>query len=483
MSQEINELLAELSKRDKSSEDLILKAYHFALKAHEGYKRYSGDPYIVHPLGTAQNLAKMKADPKTVAAGLLHDTLSAKDSRATEEELKNNFDQDIVFLVQTVNELDIIKYRGLKRHAESLRKLLVATAKDIRVILIKLAERLHNIETLSFVPPEKQKRIALETIEIYAPLANRLGMGRVKGALEDGSFKYAYPQEYKKVIEISKSKREEALKHLEKIKNTLVKKLVAEGIKKFKTDFRVKHSYSLFKKLEYYNMDIEKIYDISALRILVPTIEDCYRVLGIIHNTWKPLPERLRDYIAVPKFNGYKSIHTVIFSGDGGIVEIQIRTFQMHEEAEFGVASHVFYDESGKPQSGGIVDKKLKWITQLIDWQKNVRASSDFINDLKTDFFKNRIFVFTPKGDVIELPEDASPIDFAYAIHSDIGNHAAGAKVNGKFVSFDTGLSNGDIVDIQTKEKSRPSRKWLEYAKTALARKHIRLSTTTTDKN
>ena len=460
---------------DKISKELLSKAFLFAEKAHQGFVRYSGEPYMVHAVGTAKNLAKMRAGVKTVAAGLLHDTLSTRDSSATAEELKQNFDEDIVFLVKTVNELDIIKYRGVKRHAESLRKLLVATAKDVRVILIKLAERMHNIETLNFVPLEKQKRIALETIEIYAPMANRLGMGRIKGALEDACFPYAYPEEYKKIIDLSKGKREEALQYLEKIRNTLVKKLVAENIKDFKTDFRIKHSYSLLKKLERYNMDIEKIYDISALRILVPTIEDCYRVLGIIHNTWKPLNEKFKDYIAVPKFNGYKSIHTVIFTGDGGIVEIQIRTFAMHEEAEFGIASHIFYDESGKPDEGGAVDKKMKWITQLIEWQKNVKASSEFIEGLKTDFFKNRIFVFTPKGDVMELPEESTPIDFAYSIHSDIGNHISGAKINNKFVSLDTKLQSGDIVEIETREKSKPNKKWSEYAKTALAKKQIRL--------
>ncbi len=471
---EVKNILSKINSYTNEDAFLINKAFEFAKEAHADKKRYSGEPYVVHPVGTAKNLAVMRADPTTIAAGLLHDTLS--DGEATEQDIIKNFGEDIWFLIKKVDEVGKIRYRGEERHAEGLRKLFIATAKDVRVILIRLADRLHNIETLQYVPEQKRKAIALETIEIFAPIANRLGMGQIKGALEDGAFPFAYPEEYNEIKKIHQTKRNEALEKLEKVKRLLLKKMAEENLTHFKSDFRVKHIYSLHKKLQHYEMDINKIYDIMAFRIIVPTVEDCYRVLGIIHNAWKPLPERMKDYIAVPKFNGYRSIHTVIFTGDGGLVEIQIRTDEMHQEAEFGIAAHLAYDESGKPKTGGILSKKLRWIKQLIDWQKNVKGSEEFLESLKTDFFKNRIFVFTPKGDVIELPEEASPIDFAYAIHSGVGNHMAGAKINNKIASFDSMLKNGDIVEIITKEKSRPSHKWFEFVKTALAKKQIRLA-------
>lgn len=464
-------------KRSEEDERLITKAYKFAEIAHKNHERLSGDPYFTHLVGTAKNLAEIRADAETIAAGLLHDVL--EDTPTKKEDVLREFGEDITFMIEGVTKLGKIKYHGLERHAESLRKLFVATAKDVRVLLIKLADRLNNaatLESLHKVRPEKSRRIALETIEIYAPLANRLGMGHIKGELEDLAFPYILPIEYKETVRLRQKKAKEFLKRLEKVNRLLCKRLAKAGITKFKTDFRVKHVYSLFKKLQKNNMDIEKIYDLSALRIMVPTTEDCYRVLGIIHNTWRPLPERLKDYIAVPKPNGYQSIHTVIFTGDGGIVEIQIRSEQMHDEAEYGIASHLAYDESGKRKdSGAVLSKKLRWINQLIEWQKNVNESENFLENLKTDFFNNQIFVFTPKGDVVELPEGASPLDFAYQIHTDIGNHAFGAKVNGKMVSFDTALKNSDIVEIITRESSAPSQKWLEYAKTSEATKRIRI--------
>lgn len=472
---EIFDLMYKYSDKDAA---LITKAYNFAKKAHENFDRLSGEPYLVHLVGTAKNLAEIRADAETVAAGLLHDVL--EDTPTKKEEVVREFGEDVAFMIDGVTKLGKIKYHGLERHAESLRKLFVATAKDIRVLLIKLADRLNNaatLESLHKVRPEKSRRIALETIEIYAPLANRLGMGHIKGELEDLAFPYILPAEYKETVRLRQKKSKEFMQRLEKINRLLCKRLAKAGITKFKTDFRVKHLYSLFKKLQKNNMDIEKIYDLSALRIMVPTTEDCYRVLGIIHNTWRPLPERLKDYIAVPKPNGYQSIHTVIFTGDGGIVEIQIRSEQMHDEAEYGIASHLAYDESGKRKdSGAVLSKKLRWIGQLIEWQKSVHESESFLDNLKTDFFNNQIFVFTPKGDVVELPEGSSPLDFAYMIHTDIGNHAFGAKVNGKMASFDTALKNSDIVEITTRESSTPSQKWLEYAKTSEAIKRIRIA-------
>ncbi|MBI5140072.1 MAG: bifunctional (p)ppGpp synthetase/guanosine-3',5'-bis(diphosphate) 3'-pyrophosphohydrolase [Candidatus Vogelbacteria bacterium] len=474
MEQDIKEILNLMVSHTASDIALIEKAYQFAKDAHIEHKRMSGEPYLVHLVGTAKNLAKMRADPQTIAAGLLHDTL--EDTNTTTTLILKEFGPDILFLVEGVTKLGKIKYRGIERHAESLRKLFIATAKDIRVILIKLADRLHNISTLEYVRPEKRTRIALETIEIYAPVANRLGIGQMKGALEDAAFPWAMPKEYGEIIRIQNIKTKEAEKRLEDVQRILRKKIAKDGIAGFKSDFRVKHLYSLYRKLENHEMNIDKIYDIAALRIIVPTVEDCYKTLGIIHSTWTPLVGRLKDYIAIPKINGYQSIHTVVFTGDGGIVEIQIRTQKMHDEAEFGIASHLAYDELGKPTHGAIVGKKLRWLNQLIDWQKTVKGSKEFLENLQTDFFKDQIFVFTPKGDVIELPGDATPIDFAYAIHSDVGNHCAGSKVNGKFLALDSKLKNGDIVEIQTRETSRPSSKWLEFVKSSLARKNIKVS-------
>lgn len=473
---DVEDILSLIREKTEADEQLIRKAYDFAKEAHKNHKRLSGEPYLVHLVGTAKNLATIKADAHTIAAGLLHDTL--EDTETKDADILANFGEDILFMIQGVTKLGKIKYHGLERHSESLRKLFVATAKDIRVLLIKLADRLNNADTLDNLfnaRPDKAKRIAMETLEIYAPIANRLGMGQIKGQLEDDSFPYIQPDEYKETLKLRQSKAKEFEKKLEKVSRDLAKKLAKEGILKFKTDFRVKHIYSLYKKLLRHDMDIEKIHDILALRIIVPTTEDCYRVLGIIHGAWRPLPGNLKDYIAVPKPNGYQSIHTVVFTGDGGIVEIQIRSEKMHEEAEFGIASHLAYDESGKPKSGGILNEKLKWLNDLIEWQKNVGAKN-FLENIKTDFFTDQIFVFTPIGDVVELPDGASPIDFAYLIHSDIGDHAFGAKINGKFSSFDTKLKNGDIVEIITKESSAPSAKWLEYAKTNEAARKIKLS-------
>jgi guanosine-3',5'-bis(diphosphate) 3'-pyrophosphohydrolase len=468
----LKEILNLMISRGPEDVRLVQRAYDFAKEAHKDHKRMSGEPYLVHLVGTAKNLAEMRADPQTIAAGFLHDTL--EDTPTTPEALLKEFGQDIVFLVQGVTKLGKIKYQGIERHAESLRKLFIATAKDVRVILIKLADRLHNITTLQHVKPEKRRRIALETIEVYAPVANRLGMGQMKGSLEDAAFPYAYPEQYEETRKIKQIKNPEVLDQLENIQRVLRKRFAKENLLKVHTDFRIKHNYSLYKKLERHNMDVAKIYDIAALRIIVPTIEDCYRVLGIIHNTWRPLPGTLKDYIAVPKINGYQSIHTVIFTGDGGVVEIQIRTEKMHNEAEYGIASHLAYDELGKPDAGGLLGKKLRWLNQLIEWQKNVKGSQEFLENIQIDFFQDQIFVFTPKGDVIELPHGSTAIDFAYTIHSDLGSHVSGAKINGKFLSLETELKNRDIVEIQSRENSRPTYKWLEYAKTSFARRKIK---------
>lgn len=460
-------LMENLSETDRA---LVEKAYHTAKKAHEGVKRFSGEPYFHHVYETGKTLAAMHMDATTIAAGFLHDTI--EDGCLTEKEMKEEFSNEIYFLVEGVTKLGKLKYRGMERHTESLRKLFVATAKDIRVIMIRLADRLHNVKTLYGHPkPEKRKRIALETLEIYAPLADRLGIGFLKGELEDYSFKYAYPEEYEKVHELLKQKSKTDQTYLEKVRRALVKKLADEAIDVVKMDYRIKRMYSLYRKLKRKNMEIDKVYDIVALRVIVPSVADCYRVLGVIHHMWRPLPGRIKDYIALPKLNGYQSIHTTIFTGDGGIAEIQMRTPEMHAEAEYGIASHVTYKEQDESTQ---TTKQAQWIDELLRAQKEAKDSGRFLERLRDDLFNDRVFVFTPDGDVIDLPTDSSPIDFAFAVHTDIGMNMSGAKINGKMSGLHTLLKNGDIVEIITNKNAKPSAKWLRHAKTSLAQRRIR---------
>jgi guanosine-3',5'-bis(diphosphate) 3'-pyrophosphohydrolase len=455
---------------NKKEEELITKAYKFAEHAHEGQKRMDGKPYFSHVFETAKTLAQFGMDAQTIAAGLLHDVL--EDAKIKEEEMKKEFGEDIVFLVNGVTKLGKLKYHGHERHVESLRKFFVAMTNDLRVVIIKFADRLHNLRTLQYIREDKKKRIALESIEVYAPLAGRLGMGKLKGEIEDAAFPFAFPKEYAQIEELLKEKKELYEKYMEEISKELKKELYKNKIKIIEINRRVKHKYSLWKKLQKYDMDIEKIYDIVALRVVVESVEECYRVLGIIHSIWNPLPGRIKDYIAIPKPNGYRSIHTTIFTGSGGVAEIQIRTKEMHAEAAYGIAAHFAYKEKGKKNQD---DKsKFKWIEELKNFNYDLEDPQKYLEHLKTDFFNNRIFIFTPKGDVIDLPEDSSPIDFAYAIHSDIGDHISGAKVNGKIAPILSKLKNGDIVEIITKKDSHPSSKWLEYSKTNVAKKNIR---------
>lgn len=481
---EIIALMINPSAKDK---ELITRAFNFAKQAHEGQLRASGEPYIIHPFNTALILAEFKADAETISAGLLHDTV--EDTEISLDDIKKEFGSEVAFMVEGVTKLGTLKYRGVKRHSESLRKLFVAMSEDIRVIMIRLADRLHNVRTLVHLPIDKQKRIALETLEIYAPLANRLGVWRLKGMLEDASFPFAYPEDYKKVVTLRKTKGKETIKRLEKIYRALQKELNQRGFTDFSIDYRIKYLYSLYTKLKRKNMNIDEIYDISALRVITRTIDECYQVLGVIHNLWRPIPNRLKDYIANPKPNGYQSIHTSIFTGDGSAVEIQIRTEEMQHEAEFGIASHSAYDEEGKkakttkksPISTGQKSKnKLtrdrSWIGELINWHKHQDEGQEieFDHFIKNRLIHERIFVFTPKGEVVELPKDACPIDFAYAIHSDIGHHAGGAKINQKMSSLDSKLKEGDIVEIITNKNSHPTSKWLDFVKTTDARRHIK---------
>lgn len=463
---EIITLVPNISERDKA---LIEKAYKFAQKAHAGQLRKSGDPYFTHVANTARNLADLGMKAKTISAGLLHDVL--EDADITEEELKKEFGEEIVELIKGVTKLGKVKYKGVERNVENLRKFFVSVAKDLRVLVIKLADRLHNMETLEHVRPDKQKRIALETLEIYAPLADRLSMGRLKGKLEDAAFKFAYPKEYEEVKKLLLEKKGVDEKYLIEVKDKIIEKIKEAKIKGTKIDSRQKHLYSLWKKLQKCDMDMGKIYDIIALRVMVNTVADCYHVLGLIHGEWTPVPNRIKDYIATPKANGYQSLHTTIFTGTGGIVEIQIRTHEMHEKAENGIAAHYIYKEKGSKEK--IIPKQFEWVQQLHELNQHEDNPENFLKTIKMDFFKDRVFVFTPKGDIIDLPEESSIIDFAYAIHTDIGNHVQGAIVNGKNSPLDHKLKTNDIVEIQVNKNAKPSSKWLNYAKTTLARKQI----------
>ena len=437
----------------------VAKAYDFAKKAHAGHLRKSGEPYFNHLFATAKNIAELGMGSATVSAGFLHDTI--EDTKVTREEIEKEFGKEILFLVEGVTKLGEIRYQGTNRYNESLRKLFVAMSQDIRVLIIKLCDRLHNVQTLQYIPKEKQLRIAKETLEIYAPIAYRLGIKKLQRDLEDLAFAYVYPKEHEEIKKILRKKKEIVENHLDKFQKSLKKELAKNESTNFHIDYRVKSLYSLYKKLEKYKGDVEAVYDVSALRIIVPEITDCYKILGIIHSSWTPLPHRIKDFIATPKINGYRSLHTTIFTGDGGIIEVQIRTPEMHKEAEYGIASHISYKEG--PGHG--------WIKKLEEYHKEV--GGNFIDDIKTDFFEERIFIFTPKGDVIDLPKDSSVIDFAYAIHSDVGDHTSGARVNGKFVAIETVLQNGDRVEIETKKSAKPSRKWLEHCKTTMARRRI----------
>ncbi len=466
--EEIFNLASHLDDKDRK---LITKAYDLAEKAHGGQMRGSGEPYFTHVFAVAKNLAEFNMDARTIAAGLMHDVL--EDTDISEDEMQAIFGEEIVFLVNGVTKLGKLKYQGRERHVESLRKFFIAMAEDIRVLMIKLADRLHNVSTLEGVRPEKRERIAKETLEVHAALAGRLGMGKLKGLLEDYSFKYAFPKEWSETDILIKENVGDAQKSLESVRKDLDEALKTFGIKEYKLDQRVKHHYSLYQKLKKYKGEKEKIYDIVALRVQVSNIADCYQVFGIVHGLWKPMPGRIKDYIALPKTNGYQSLHTTVAT-EYGVAEIQIRTFGMHQEADFGIASHLMYKETGGSGQQLRTPKKLEWINDLKELQKIVSEPGSFLEELRMDFFKNRIFIFTPKGDVIDLPEDSCPIDVAYTIHSGLGNMITGAKVNGKLSSLDIKLKNGDLVEIMTGKNGKPASKWLDYVKTTMAKKHIK---------
>jgi GTP pyrophosphokinase len=463
---------------EKNPTSLIGRAYNLSKHAHANQKRKSGEPYFIHPLSAAQYVADWKLDEQSIAAALLHDVV--EDTSYPLSKIREEFGEEVAFLVDGVTKLGRIKYRGIETQVENLRKMILALSEDIRVIIIKLADRLHNMRTLSALPHEKQKRIALETMDIYAPLAYRLGMQHLSGELEDLAFPYIYPQEYKWIIKNVKDRYEERERYLERVKPIVIEELKKNGIVPLMVDSRAKRYSSLYKKLLRYDMDIEKIYDLVALRIIVSSVEECYAVLGIIHKLWPPLPGRIKDYIALPKPNGYRSLHTTVFCLDQKITEIQIRTKEMHEEAENGIAAHWAYEQAKgsktylRREAITAEKKELAWVEQLRSWQKEFTNPQEFLNSLKIDFFKDRIFAITPKGDVIDLPAGSTPVDFAYQIHSEIGDACAGAKVNGKIVPLNYELKSGDLVEIMTQKGKLPSESWLEFVKTSSARNHIK---------
>jgi GTP pyrophosphokinase len=495
---QITSLMVKPTMRDLS---VVGKAYAFAKEAHKDHKRYSGELYFVHLFETAKIIAELGAGASAVAAGLLHDTI--EDVGVLPETIRKEFGDEILMLVEGVTKLGHIRYRGVDRYSESMRRLFIASSKDLRVLIVKLADRLHNMRTLQYVPEEKRRRIAQETLEIYAPIAYRLGIRKVNRELEELSFPYADPSAFQRVAETVKLREPDLKRRLEKFHKSVLKGLAEQSIKVLASNVRIKGLYSLYNKLHQKEWDLGKIYDMLAIRIIVSSVEDCYRALGTVHGIWRPLPGRIKDYIAFPKPNGYRSLHTTVFMGDGGFVELQIRTEKMHRESEYGVAVHFGYKESKKRDvkqisrtigarlytelmawhSHGATDEESAlegertgiphWVRELGDLHASLEEQ-EFWKHLREDVFKDRVFIFTPKGDVVDLPLDSSPIDFAYAIHSDIGDHLVGAKVNGKLVSIDTSLKNGDIVEILTRDAAKPTTKWLDFARTAIARKHIR---------
>ncbi len=450
--------------------NVVIRAFHFASEAHKGQKRRTGEDYIYHALATAYTLAQMKMDLNTVAAGLLHDV--PEDTDFSFDDIKNNFGNEIYTLVKGVTKLGTFKYRGLERYAENLRKMFLAMSKDLRVIIIKLADRLHNMRTLKGVRKEKRLRIAQETLEIYAPIANRLGMFRMKSQLEDLAFPYVYPKEYDWVQSLVRDRLKTETKYIEKIKKLTQKLLTKNDVQYIQIKGRIKSVYSIYQKLLRKGKDINKIYDLIALRILVEDVADCYSVMGMVHKRWSPLKGRVKDFIAQPKPNGYQSLHTSVFTDFGKVAEIQIRTIEMDEEAEYGIAAHSRYKEVG------ILGKKKnppRWLKHLIDIQKTITDNTEFIKHIKTDLFLNQIFVFTPKGDVIELPENATPLDFAYYIHTDIGNQCIGAKVNDQIAPLTSTLKSGDVIEILTnKSRKYPNPDWLNIVVTSMAKTKIR---------
>ena len=467
----IERLLEIIESYDSNfDKNLVEKAFDYAYKHHEGQKRKSGEPYIIHPIAVAEILAELNMDVATICAGLLHDTI--EDTDATYEDIEEKFGTDIANIVEGVTKIKNLNYQsGEESQAENIRKLVLAMSKDIRVVIVKLADRLHNLRTLEYMADEKRIRIAKETLDIYAPLAHRLGISKIKWELEDLCLRHLDPDTYYDLVEKVNKKRAEREYQIDNIIEKLKEKLDEQNLKYY-IEGRPKSFYSIYKKMKDQNKSFESIYDLTAVRIIVDTLNDCYTALGVVHANWKPIPGRFKDYIAMPKPNMYQSLHTTVMSNDGDIFEVQIRTWDMHRTAEYGIAAHWMYKEKLKNIN---FNSNLKWLKQLMEWQSDLTDPKDFMETLKVDFFNDEVFVFTPNGDVIDLPQGSTPVDFAYRVHTDVGNRCIGAKVDGKIVPLNYKLENGNIVEI-TKSKNLvgPSRDWLKFVKSTRAKSKIK---------
>ena len=453
----------------KANIAMIRKAYVLAEKAHKGQKREGGEEYFSHPLGAAQILIELKADSATICAALLHDVV--EDTDVSIEKIKSLFGDEIASLVEGVTKIEKIHFKRKEDYtSENLRKILLATAKDIRVMLIKLADRLHNMRTLKALRSDKQQRVARETLEIYAPIAHKLGVWRIKGELEDLSLRYLEPDVYRFLASKIAGKRTERENHTTEITKTIKRKLKEKGVVAAVFG-RAKYFYSIYKKMKKKNIAFNEIYDLIAIRIITKTIPDCYSALGLIHDSFKPIPHRFKDYISVPKSNGYQSLHTSVITDKGKILEFQIRTEEMHYVAEDGVAAHWRYQGTERDK---MFDKKISWLKQLLEWRTFASSSSEFIETLKMDLFVDEMVVFTPKGDPISLPYEATPVDFAYMVHTNIGNHCSKALINNKIAPMESKLESGDIIEIMTNKNAKPSRHWLKFVKTSKARSKIK---------
>src|SRR5271170_5477021 len=451
--------------------DVIRKAWEFCLEHHKGQKRASGEPYVLHPLEVALVLAEMKLDSTAIAAGLLHDAV--EDTPVTTEDITTKFGEQVAHIVEGVTKIDKIQFANREdRQAENVRKMLLAMVSDVRVVLIKLADRLHNMRTLEHMPPERQQSIARETLDIYAPLAHRLGMGKVRGELEDLSFRYVDPFTYEQVHEAVEARRKEGEQFLTGVEGLLMEKLRENNIKA-RVEWRIKRLFSINQKLQKSKISVDQVYDLLALRVIAASVQDCYAVFGLIHSIWRPVPGRIKDFIAMPRPNLYQSLHTTVMGEGGHQFEVQIRTEEMHRIAEEGIAAHWKYKAGGSPVSARD-EQRLAWVRQLVEWQREMTDPNEFLSTLKIDLYPEEVYTFTPKGKVVVLPKDASPLDFAYSIHTEVGNTCVGAKVNGRLVPLRSKLRNGDIVEVVTQNGHTPSRDWLTFVKSSRARNKIK---------